>query len=289
MIMSQDCEIDQSIRHDYAIGDIQGCYDGLMSLLDKIDFDDKLDRLWFVGDLVNRGPSSLAVLEFIKNLKIKPRITLGNHDLYLVSLIYLQEEASKKKDTLHCVLNSPNMQEIGAWLRNQSILYHDKNLNIVMSHAGIPPIWDLTSAKKHAKELEDALSGVNYKIFLENMLGNKPHKWRDDLTGTDRLRIICNYFTRMRFCKASGSLNLKYKGNIKKAPKDIVPWFAVAGRKPIKPEIVFGHWASLGGVNPAPNIHAIDTGFVWGGAMTALRLQDKQRFKVSWNDIHPHI
>lgn len=287
--MSQGCEISQSIRYDYAIGDIQGCYDGLMSLLDKIDFDDKLDRLWFVGDLVNRGPSSLAVLEFIKDLNIKPIITLGNHDLYLLSLIYLQEETSKKKDTLHGVLNSPKVTEIGDWLRNQSILYHDEKLNIVMSHAGIPPIWDLSSAKKHAKELETALASVDFKNFLENMLGNKPHKWKDSLTGNDRLRLICNYFTRMRFCKASGSLNLKYKGSIKKAPKGITPWFTIADRKPITQDIVFGHWASLGGVNPAPNIHAIDTGFVWGGAMTALRLQDKQRFKVRWNDIHPHF
>lgn len=287
--MSLNCAINQPVRFDYAIGDIQGCYDGLMHLLEKIDYDDKQDRLWFVGDLVNRGPSSLAVLNFIKNLKITPRITLGNHDLYLMSLIYLPNTPSKKKDTLDCILKDSNSREIGEWLRQQNILYYDEKLNIVMSHAGIPPIWNLEQAQKYAAELEDAIKGNDYLDFLEHMLGNKPHSWDDCLEGADRLRIICNYFTRMRFCKTNGSLNLKYKGKIEQAPSDIIPWFKVHSRKSINADIIFGHWASLCGVNPSKNIHALDTGFVWGGAMTALRLQDKKRFKVKWDNIHPHF
>lgn len=266
------------IRFDYAIGDIQGCYDGLMRLLEKINFDDKLDKLWFVGDLVNRGPSSLAVLRFIKNLAVKPIITLGNHDLYLLSLIYLNDQYPKDKDTLSCILKAPDILEIGEWLRLQSIIYYDKKLNIVMSHAGIPPIWDLDSCLIYAKELEQTLQGSSFQLFLREMFGNEPSTWHNELAGNRRLRLICNYFTRMRYCKSDGSLDLEYKGQIDKAPANIVPWFNFPNRKTINAEIVFGHWASLCGINPHPTIHAIDTGFVWGGSLTALRLQDKQRF-----------
>lgn len=276
-------KIDQQIRFDYAIGDIQGCFDGLMRLLEKIEFDEKLDRLWFVGDLVNRGPASLAVLRFIKNLPLKPNITLGNHDLYLLTLIYLHDKSPKKKDTVSCILNANDAEEIGEWIREQSIIHYDSKLNVIMSHAGIPPIWSLEEALKYARELENSLKSSNFKLFLADMFGDEPHKWQDDLSGNARLRLICNYFTRMRYCNFDGSLELKYKGLIKKAPRDIKPWFNVPNRIPIKAEIIFGHWASLGGLNPSPTIHAIDTGFVWGGAMTALRLQDKQRFSINWD------
>lgn len=276
----------QPIRFDYAIGDIQGCYDGLMRLLEKISFDDKIDRLWFVGDLVNRGPSSLAVLRFIKNLPIKPQITLGNHDLYLLTLIYLHDKSPKKKDTVSCILNAEDTEEIGDWLKNQSILHYDSKLNIVMSHAGIPPIWSLEEALNHAQELEQTLRGPGFKSFLIEMLGDKPSFWQNDLIGNPRLRLICNYFTRMRYCYIDGSLDLKYKGLIKKSPKNILPWFKVPNRKTIQAEIVFGHWASLGITNPSSTIHAIDTGFIWGGAMTALRLQDKQRFSITWDSLN---
>ncbi len=281
--MPQACDISKAIRFDYAIGDIQGCYDGLMRLLDKINFDEKLDRLWFVGDLVNRGPSSLAVLRFIKNLPLKPYITLGNHDLYLLTLIFLHNKSPKKKDTVSCILNANDTEEIGDWLRKQSIIHYDSKLNVVMTHAGIPPIWSLEEALKYGKELEQALHAPEFKLFLEDMLGDKPNTWKNDLIGNARLRLICNYFTRMRYCNSDGSLDLKYKGLIEKSPKNIIPWFNTPNRKAIKAEIVFGHWASLGGINPSPTIHAIDTGFVWGDSMTALRLQDIQRFSITWD------
>lgn len=280
--MLQGCKTQKHAGADYAIGDVQGCYDGLLRLLDKINFNENSDRLWFVGDLVNRGPHSLEVLRFIKNLPIKPIITLGNHDLYLISMIFAKKKSLAKKDTLEMILNSPDVIELGDWLRCQNILYHCPYLNVVMSHAGIPPIWNLNQAKERATELEQSLSGDDCANFLTEMKGDND-TWSDSLIGNTRLQVICNYFTRMRFCSSfDGSLNLHYKGGIDNIPPLISPWFAVPNRVEIQEEIIFGHWAALLGINPSPKIHAIDTGFVWGGSLTALRLQDKMRISVNW-------
>jgi bis(5'-nucleosyl)-tetraphosphatase (symmetrical) len=273
--------VTQQIRYDYAIGDIQGCYDGLKGLLDTINFDDQKDRLWFVGDIVNRGKQSLEVVRFIQNLALKPRIVLGNHDFYLLSLIFNKQKSQSRnhEHTLDDILLSDDSENIGHWLRNQSIIIHDEKLNIVISHAGIAPVWNLDKAKTLGLELESALSGDNFIEFLNNMMGDKPNTWSESLTGIARLRLICNYFTRMRFCNQSGSLVLNEKGCLKSSTNDLHPWFSTPNRIAIKPEIIFGHWASLEGVNPYPHIHAIDTGYVWGGSLTALRIQDKKRFK----------
>ncbi len=266
---------------DYAIGDVQGCYDPLQRLLDALDFDEHSDRLWFVGDLVNRGPQSLAVLRFIKALPVTPRITLGNHDLYLLARLFTDHAWHNHDDTIQSILVATDRDELGHWLRQQSILFHDTQLNIVMSHAGIAPTWDLVQAKALASELEYVLHGEGYLEFLRHMYGNEPDHWSPDLTGMDRLRVICNYFTRMRFCDERGHLMLSYKGTIAQAPPDLHPWFDVLHRKEIAPDIVFGHWAALEGKSSHPRIHAIDTGCLWGGQLTALRLQDKQRFTVA--------
>lgn len=266
---------------DYAIGDVQGCYDALQRLLDKFKFDEQIDRLWFVGDLVNRGPQSLAVLHFVKSLKITPKITLGNHDLHLLNAIYAIAKRENFDDTLTPILNADDRYELGDWLRKQSILIHDQELNIVMCHAGIAPCWNLSQAKKYALELENTLQGHQFKNFLRHMYGNKPNYWLHNLAGMVRLRVICNYFTRMRFCDERGQLDLGYKGTVQQADKSLYPWFAVPKRKKIAPDIIFGHWAALEGICPIPNIHAIDTGCYWGGKLTALRLQDKQRFTVN--------
>ncbi|MBA2710814.1 MAG: symmetrical bis(5'-nucleosyl)-tetraphosphatase [Tatlockia sp.] len=265
---------------DYAIGDVQGCYDQLQRLLDHIKFNEKNDRLWFVGDLVNRGPQSLAVLRFIKNLPLKARITLGNHDLHLLAKLFVNNSIHLHDDTLNEVLSADDADELGHWLRKQSLLYHDPKLNVVICHAGIAPLWDLPLAKACASEVELVLSGENYSFFLENMYGNEPDLWSDDLKGMDRLRIITNYFTRMRFCDRQGRLVLSYKGTIATAPANLIPWYDLPNRKPIDVDIVFGHWAALQGHSPVPNIFAIDTGCLWGGQLTALRLQDRQRFSV---------
>jgi len=265
---------------DYAIGDVQGCYEPLQRLLELIDFDEKTDRLWFVGDLVNRGPESLAVLRFVKALAITPIITLGNHDLHLLGSLFGEEPWKGHDDTVEAILKASDAEDIGHWLRTQSILHYSPEFNVVMCHAGIAPLWDLAQAQSLAQELEKALSGDNYKEFLNHMYGNNPDMWSDELAGLDRLRIITNYFTRMRFCDAQGRLELGYKGTIAKAPANLYPWYNVPQRKAIEADIVFGHWAALMGVNPNPEIHAIDTGCLWGGLLTALRLQDKQRFSV---------
>ncbi len=265
---------------DYAIGDIQGCYDSLLTLLDHIQFDDRRDRLWLVGDIVNRGPESLAVLRFIRSLHQTPRITLGNHDLHLLGLLFSTKATSRDEDTLEAILKAPDRDEIGDWLRHQQILYFDSTLNVVMTHAGIPPIWPLKQAQKYAAELENVLQGDFFKDFLNDMYGNKPEKWSNELTETARWRLICNYFTRMRYCHADGRLALGYKKDIQHAPKDFYPWYATPERLDIESDIVFGHWAALNGACPHPHIHAIDTGCVWGRQLTALRLQDKRRFSV---------
>lgn len=265
---------------DYAIGDVQGCYDQLQQLLTLINFDNHIDRLWFVGDLVNRGPQSLEVLRFIYKLSIKPHITLGNHDLHLLSRLFTRQRYKKHKDNLQTVINSTEGEELGHWLRKQSLLVHDEQLNFVMCHAGIAPIWDLTLAKSCAAEVESVLRGEECSDFLCFMYGNEPHCWSNILVGKDRLRLITNYFTRMRLCDRRGCLNFSYKGRIKNLPPEFMPWYDVPNRQRITTNIVFGHWAALEGKTTNPTIFAIDTGCVWGGQLTALRLQDQQRFTV---------
>jgi bis(5'-nucleosyl)-tetraphosphatase (symmetrical) len=263
---------------DYAIGDVQGCYDALIRLLDIIQFNEHQDRLWFVGDLVNRGPNSLAVLRFIQALPLAPRISLGNHDLHLLSRLFSDDAPAldDHDNTLQDILNAPDRDTLGHWLRKQPILCHDEVLNIVMCHAGIAPCWTITDAKARARELEAAIAGPDYRLFFSQMYGDQPDKWSDSSIGMARLRMICNYFTRMRYCDAGSRLLLETN-----APgSDAYPWYAVPTRVPISVDIVFGHWAALAGKCPLPHIHALDTGYVWGGALTAMRLQDKARFCV---------
>lgn len=266
---------------DYAIGDLQGCYEPLQRLLELIEFNEREDRLWFVGDLVNRGPESLAVLRFIHALPIPAKISLGNHDLHLLGSLFGGRPWRGHDDTIEEIIKAPDGEELGHWLRQQPVLCYSAELNIVMCHAGIAPLWDLTAAINHAAELEAVLSGDSYRDFLTLMYGNEPNLWSPDLAGMARLRMITNYFTRMRFCTASGALDLSYKGTLEAKPQDLYPWYEVPGRQAISADIVFGHWAALQGLCPDPNIHAIDTGCLWGGSLTALRLHDKQRFAVS--------
>jgi bis(5'-nucleosyl)-tetraphosphatase (symmetrical) len=272
--------LEQGAVADYAIGDVQGCYEPLQRLLECIDFNEKEDRLWFVGDLVNRGPDSLAVLRFIKSLTLTPKITLGNHDLHLLSSLFGRKPWKGHDDTIQEVLDAEDAEELGHWLRKQPVLCYSQELNVVMCHAGISPLWGLSKAIKLAQELEKVLSGEDYVDYLSMMYGNKPDIWSDSLKGMDRLRAITNYFTRMRFCNDQGKLELNYKGAINKTPANFYPWYSVPNRKKIKADIVFGHWAALMGLSPNPKIHAIDTGCFWGGELTALRLQDKRRFTV---------
>ncbi|MGV3739845.1 MAG: symmetrical bis(5'-nucleosyl)-tetraphosphatase [Gammaproteobacteria bacterium] len=265
---------------DYAIGDVQGCFDSLRYLLDKIQYNEREDRLWFVGDLVNRGPKSLEVLRFIKNLPIPARICLGNHDLHLLSLVYTDRRLQPYDPSLQQILDADDCEELCAWLTQQPLLHFDPDLNVVMVHAGIAPQWNLAEAQAYAKELEQVLNGPERNHFLQNMYGNIPNAWSDESSGIKRLRLICNYFTRMRFCFVDGSLDLEYDGTVDKAPKDLYPWYETPNRQAISASLVFGHWAALAGQCFLPGIFALDTGCVWGGSLTALHLQDQRRVGV---------
>lgn len=265
--------------YDYAIGDIQGCYEPLRRLLDYIQFDASVDRLWLVGDLVNRGPHSLEVLQFIKSLPITPKIVLGNHDFHLLHQIFIPSKP-RKDDTLAPILKSSYKEEWGHWLRQQALIHYDKQLNVLLCHAGIAPVWDLMQALQYSQELEVVLQSELLMDFLQNLYGNKPNFWDPHLTGVARWRAITNYLTRMRFCDDQGKLLFDIKSSAFPPPKGCIPWYAVPHRKAISADIVFGHWAALQGQCPYPHIFALDTGCIWGGRLTALRLQDKKLFSV---------
>ena len=262
----------------YLIGDLQGCFDSLQALLSKIQFHPEKDQLGFVGDLINRGPKSLETLRFIRQLE-NPIIVLGNHDLHLIAVAYGVQDL-KHDDTLREVLDAPDGNELIDWLRHRPLLHHDKTLNVVMTHAGIAPSWNLQKARALAHEVESVLQSHAPELFLRKMYGDKPDVWRDDLVGADRLRCITNYLTRMRFCYADGRLDLAYKGEISGKPQELEPWFMLPNRMNAHLKLIFGHWAALGGHAEAPNIYPLDTGCVWGNSLTALRLEDEKRFSV---------
>ncbi len=273
--------MDRVIVADYAIGDLQGCYVPFLRLLETINFDPLGDRLWLVGDLVNRGPDSLAILRFLYQCPQRPRITLGNHDLHLLQQLFCPSAVKYADDTLDEVCNAPDGMALGHWLRTFPFIEYDAHLNVVMTHAGISPLWTLEETQALAQELSLALNGENYVEVLTYLQHKTPVKWSATLTGLERLRVIAYYLTRMRYCDAEGALSLGYKGAVSDAPAGLYPWYVVPNRVSIAADIVFGHWSALMGQCPNPHIYPIDTGCLWGGPLTALRLQDKQFFSVS--------
>lgn len=265
----------------YAIGDVQGCYDELRALLDRIRFDPASDRLWFAGDLVNRGPRSLEVLRFVKALGDGAVSVLGNHDLHLLATS--QGVRHNPKDTIGEVLTASDREALLDWVRYQHLFVRDAALNFSMVHAGLPPQWRLDDAERLAGELETCLQGPGYAAFLADMYGNQPGRWEESLAGHARLRFITNAFTRTRFCRDDGSLDLEENGVPGQQPPGLHPWFAHPHRRSAGQRIVFGHWASLQMIAEEEQRHRvfhIDQGCVWGGALTALRLEDLQRFSV---------
>lgn len=256
----------------YAIGDVQGCYDPLRRLLDLLRFDPALDRLWLVGDLINRGPHSLEVLRLVHGLGERAVVVLGNHDLTLLAVAAGQVKP-KRKDTFHSILDAPDRDELLDWLRRCPLLHHDPALGFTMVHAGLPPPWGLDLAQRCAAEVEATLRGPDYPEFLMRMFGGEPRRWRDDLTGHDRLRFTVNALTRMRFCTADGTLSFSEKGSPGSQDPALLPWFAAPGRRNADLHIVFGHWAALGYYR-APGIYALDSGCVWGNRLTAIRLDE---------------
>ena len=254
----------------YAIGDIQGCYDELRRLLDVLDFDPGKDQLWLVGDLVNRGPKSLETLRFVKQLGSAAVTVLGNHDLHLIATVVSMGK-SGKKDTIGDILRAPDCQELIHWLRHQHLFYHNKQY--CMLHAGLPPQWDFALTVKMAREIEQAIRGPDYERVFRTMYGNKPSVWSRDMAKIDRLRFAINCFTRMRYCTADGVLEFSQKGTPGSQPENLLPWFAVPGRKSLNMKIIFGHWSTLGFFQDN-NCFSIDTGCLWGGQLTALKLDE---------------
>ena len=269
----------------YAVGDLQGCLQPLKSLLARVAFDPAHDKLWLVGDLVNRGPESLETLRFLYRMRESLVCVLGNHDLHLLA-VASNIERLKKGDTLREIIEAPDAQELLAWLRQQKLLHYDAERNTALVHAGIPPQWTLKKALKCAAEVEHALSDDNlYGPYLDGMYGNEPSKWDNDLTGVARLRVITNYFTRMRFCTREGKLDLKSKEGADTALPGYAPWFTYKERKTQGLKIIFGHWAALEGKCDEPGIFALDTGCVWGGAMTLLNVDTGQRLCCDCDDL----
>jgi bis(5'-nucleosyl)-tetraphosphatase (symmetrical) len=263
----------------YAIGDLQGCYDPLARLLDYLNFSPEADRLWFVGDLVNRGPQSLDVLRFVKGLGTAAITVLGNHDLHLV----MQAEGygkANKEDTLAPILAAPDRDELLGWLRALP-LFHVEG-KVAMVHAGLLPAWDVTQAQALADEAAAALTAPNYRKFLANMWGSEPDGWNDELIGWDRLRVVVNAMTRMRFVTADGRMEFRApgaKGPPERGPANCVPWFDAPGRRSADHTLVCGHWSALG-FRQADNLLALDTGCLWGGCLTAIRLEDRRVFQM---------
>ena len=251
----------------YVIGDVQGCYDSLQQLLQRVAYKPQQDQLWFVGDLVNRGTKSLETLRFVKSLQ-NCVCVLGNHDLHLLAVAYGHADCAEI-DTLDDILAAPDREELLTWLRKRPLLHHDESRQLTMVHAGLAPEWDLNLAKSCAAEVHALLCSDRYLDYFAHMYGDKPKSWDNNLRGWERLRFITNCFTRLRYVNIHGELALKPKGPLASKPDDVQAWFQVAHRRSKQDNIVFGHWSTLG-LHESDNILAIDSGCLWGGALTAV-------------------
>ena len=260
----------------YAVGDIQGCFHSFQSLLKKIQFNPATDKLWLVGDLINRGSGSLEVLRWMLEHQSSIVTVLGNHDLH--TLVVAEGFVSPhRSDTIQDLLEAPDANELLTWLRHQPLLHFEHGH--LMVHAGLLPQWTVPKAQLLAQEVQQALCADNYREFLKHMYGNQPVQWDDALTGWDRLRVITNAMTRLRICSQDGEMEFKFKGELANRPKGYAPWFDLPNRASANIPIIFGHWSALG-LHIKSNVYALDTGCLWGGALTALRLDDKSVFQV---------
>jgi bis(5'-nucleosyl)-tetraphosphatase (symmetrical) len=263
---------------NYAIGDVQGCLYELEDLLKTIHYT-SADQLWFAGDLVNRGPHSLEVLQLIDSLQPTPKIVLGNHDFHLMALI---EGCGRmhKGDTLDAILKHPRRDYWYEWLSAQALMIHEPLLQTVMVHAGVYPLWSVSEAKAHAATISACLLSAKRSELIHQLYGNEPALWSEGLQLWPRYRFIINAFTRMRFCSVGGLLDLKESNATHPEPEQYYPWFALPQRLSCEEQIIFGHWAALQGQTDTPKIEALDTGCVWGGCLTALCLETGERFSV---------
>jgi len=259
----------------YVIGDLQGCFATLQSLLKAIAYDRKADQLTFVGDIVNRGTGSLDCLRFVRDLGAGARMVLGNHDLHLLAVA---EGIARqgRLDTLQPLLDAPDADELLGWLRRQPLLLCETAYAVV--HAGLIPSWSWELARRLASEVETELQGAQYKSLLLKMYGNKPAAWKDDLQGFDRLRVTINAMTRMRTLDADGAMDLGYKGDREHLPAGLLPWFECPSKR--QPRLILaGHWSALG-FYQRDDFIGLDSGCVWGRELTAVRLEDRALFQV---------
>jgi bis(5'-nucleosyl)-tetraphosphatase (symmetrical) len=260
----------------YAIGDLQGCFAPLEKLLAEVSFDGSRDRLWFVGDLVNRGPQSLACLRFVKSLGASAVTVLGNHDLHLLCVAAGVERA-RSRDTLDEVLGAPDRDELLNWLRHRPLMHVEGPYALV--HAGLLPSWEVPRARALAGEVEAVLQGPSYRRFLGELYGDEPDCWEDSLAGADRLRVIVNAMTRLRVCDRDGAMVLSFKGEPGETRGACIPWFEMAGRASAAYTVICGHWSALG-LRVSERIVSLDTGCVWGRSLTAVRLSDRRVYQV---------
>jgi bis(5'-nucleosyl)-tetraphosphatase (symmetrical) len=264
----------------YVIGDVQGCYQPLQDLLEIIQFSPNTDTLWFCGDLINRGPDSLACLRFIKNLGSRALTVLGNHDLTLLVIAhgFLRPKA---QDTFEPILKAKDKLDLINWLTTQPLLHHAPEHGVTLVHAGIYPLWTLSEAKIYAHEAELALQDkTKNKELFKNLFGNHPNCWSTGLPYLDRLRFIINSFTRMRVLTPDGKMNFSFKGPANKTPNGCFPWYKLSPLAAKETKIIFGHWAALNGLCDSNDVLAIDTGCVWGNQLTAVCLETNQHFSV---------
>jgi bis(5'-nucleosyl)-tetraphosphatase (symmetrical) len=254
----------------YAIGDLQGCCDELKALLARVDYSADRDELWFVGDLVNRGPQSLETLRFVRALGANATVVLGNHDLHLLAIAYGSKRKTKDGDTLDEILAAPDRDQLLEWLARRPLAVYDEPRGDFLVHAGLVPAWTPRQAAKLAREVEAVLRDDARSLF-DAMYGNKPDRWDEKLRGTDRLRFVINAFTRMRFVERDGTVDLKAKGAPGEQPEHLVPWFDAPDRQSRDVRVVCGHWSTLG-LQRRKDLLALDTGCVWGGSLTAVNL-----------------
>ncbi len=260
----------------YAIGDLQGCFRSFLNLLDKCGFDPDSDRLWLVGDLVNRGPHSRPILRWLIEHERCVTTVLGNHDLHALA-VHEGFAETHRNDTLDELLAAPDRDRMFDWLRLQSLAHAEDGY--LMVHAGLLPQWSAAEAKILAQEVETVLRGPDYRNFLANMYGNEPDHWEDNLSGMGRLRVITNAFTRLRVCSPEGRMEFRFKGEPKDIPEGYQPWFEIKTRRSKKDTLIFGHWSALGLV-ARKRLIGLDSGCLWGGKLSAMRLEDRKLFQV---------
>ena len=264
----------------YIIGDVQGCYDPLLRLLEKIRFDQTTDQLWFAGDLVNRGGRSLESLRLVHSIRNNVISVMGNHDLHLLSIALRTTKTRKiRNPEFRAIVEADDGSELLDWLLHRPFLHRDKERGIILVHAGLLPGWSIPQARVYAKEAEAALRGKKQQKFLRVMYGNDPDTWHEELGYWQRVKLATNIFTRMRLCIDPNRMDFEFKGAIKDAPAGYLPWFDIHTMRKKKWTVVFGHWAALG-LMVRKNLICLDSGCVWGGKLTAMRIEDREIFQV---------